>query len=735
MITKSLSGTGDMNQYEGLCVGTRDALGHEHRGAAVVHHYDVLIVTDFRHNGGTTVSIAQEVEVQARMGLRTGLIQIQAPHLPPGPWSERVRAAVAAGFAEVVSARERVRARLLVLRQPRAFGHPGWSLAARADQVLFVANQVPRDGARRKPYYSVSDVQRRLGEELGSAPRWAPIGPVVRGALVAEGAAAPELTATDWHNIINVSAWTPTRLRQFRKPVVIGRHSRDDAKKWPEHASDVLAAYPDSTVPTVRVLGGVSAMRVATGLEVSRWRTYGFGSVSPEEFLASLDAYVYFHHSGLREAFGRSVLEALASGLPVITHPYLATLFGDACLYGEPRDTPRLLGELVSNPANAMNHGGVQFVRERFDWEVHRNRLAAHLGTPMPPIRRERTTAKRVLWVALSDETSAAGQPWSALARRTAPRHEPLVLSQSLAEWAAFRSDGIWTDYVPPPARSGLETEDWARYARARVAAAIRVLRPRAVVLVGDVVVPDLLDVFRAFPEVRRVHARFAEKHAAHGLRERAPFSAREAEKGHFDLEFDVGDAAVAGPDSVGPEIDRLLALGSADPRRASDAQPPCLAELETPASALDRAGARAGTLPTLWRAIRRKVSEWPIKRLLRRRARTPAACVFPNVLVAPGNDAPDVRKPADLERWLQGAGPRATVLVSTESVSLFTGVNLPFELLMDPVQGELGQRLELSTYGCARADAFVAAHGAQTIIVWGSSALRPPLDSFLMRE
>ena len=49
--------------------------------------FDVLIATDFRYVGGTTASIAQEIEVQARLGLRTGVVHVAAPYLPARPWA------------------------------------------------------------------------------------------------------------------------------------------------------------------------------------------------------------------------------------------------------------------------------------------------------------------------------------------------------------------------------------------------------------------------------------------------------------------------------------------------------------------------------------------------------------------------------------------------------------------------------------------------------------------------
>jgi hypothetical protein len=108
--------------------------------------FDVLIATDFRYSGGTTASIAQEVEVQARMGLRTGLVQIEVPYLQRRPWAARIRGLIGAGLAEVVSPHRPVRARLLLMRHPRVFATEGWKLAARGDHTLMIANHVAQVG-------------------------------------------------------------------------------------------------------------------------------------------------------------------------------------------------------------------------------------------------------------------------------------------------------------------------------------------------------------------------------------------------------------------------------------------------------------------------------------------------------------------------------------------------------------------------------------------------------------
>ena len=58
------------------------------------------------------------------------------------------------------------------------------------------------------------------------------------------------------------------------------------------------------------------------------------------------------HSSAWIEAFGRNVLEALASGLPVILPASFKPLFREAAIYGEPADVQDILGKLQDNPAN-----------------------------------------------------------------------------------------------------------------------------------------------------------------------------------------------------------------------------------------------------------------------------------------------------------------------------------------------------------------------------------------------
>ena len=76
-----------------------------------------------------------------------------------------------------------------------------------------------------------------------------------------------------------------------------------------------------------------------------------FGSVDSREFLHGLDAYVYFHSSRWIEAFGYSVLESLASGLPTIVSRSFEPLFADGAIYAKPAEVREVLaGRVLGGP-------------------------------------------------------------------------------------------------------------------------------------------------------------------------------------------------------------------------------------------------------------------------------------------------------------------------------------------------------------------------------------------------
>ena len=89
----------------------------------------------------------------------------------------------------------------------------------------------------------------------------------------------------------------------------------------------------------------------------ANWELLPFGAMDVREFLASLDAYAFFHHPRWVEAFGRTVIEAMAAGLPVLLPQQFEPLFGDAARYAEPMETSLVLREWLDGADSAHGAG------------------------------------------------------------------------------------------------------------------------------------------------------------------------------------------------------------------------------------------------------------------------------------------------------------------------------------------------------------------------------------------
>ena len=256
----------------------------------------------------------------------------------------------------------------------------------------------------------------------------------------------------------------------------------------------------------MRVLGGSRAVFKILKRHPWSWDVYPFGSVPPEDFLAGLDTYVYFTHSGLREAFGRAVLEALAAGLPVVTHRYLERLFADACVYAEPKDAGRIAVELARERP-APNRRGLELVRELYDWDAHRRRLDPYLGHRVPAVKRAPAARKRVLFVTSNGGGMGHLTRALAIARRLPADHEPLFLTMSTGI-EAVRKEGFWVDFMPSMNDSDLGSPRFLEYFRARLVSAIRTLRPRALVFDGTFAYSPLILALSEFPALFKVWSR-----------------------------------------------------------------------------------------------------------------------------------------------------------------------------------------------------------------------------------
>lgn len=464
----------------------------------MARHFDVTIVTDARLPGGTSASTAEEIHAQAHAGYTTALVHVDSPLVRrAGGFAPRLAATIEAGSATLVLGDEPVHTDLLLLRHPTVAASidPALLPPIVADTTLIIANQAPTtagtaDATGPGVHYDPRDVDRRVRRWLGTGVRWAPIGPLVRDQLTT---LAPELelAADDWVNVIDLARWRRRRSGPRHDLPVIGRHSRDDPSKWPATRSAVLEVYPAATDVGVHILGGERFIhQMFDGRPPANWTVHPFGSLAPDRFLAGIDFYVYYHHPAWVEAFGRSVLEALATGLPTILPPTFASLFGTACRYAPPGGALGVVRALHADPADyrAASAAAVAFVEDNFSHTTHLDRIRGLVrrtpaGATVTP-RPRPAAGRRVLFVSSNGAGVGHLARLMAFARHAPSTIEPVFLTFSQAA-GVVDAAGHVVEYLASRRLSGAASAPWHRYLRERVGELIARYEVQAIVFDG----------------------------------------------------------------------------------------------------------------------------------------------------------------------------------------------------------------------------------------------------------
>jgi glycosyl transferase family 1 len=442
--------------------------------------YDVAILSDLRYPGGNSASIVAEVRAQAAAGLSTVLVHVPSPHLKHArPFQTQIAACLRQGLADLAHDGPALTAELLVIRQPRIFtSEPAAMPVVRARRSTLILNQPPGDAGDPERYYRFAEIRARVERLFGTDVTWAPISPRVREQVLAVAPDTP--LAADWHEIIDVADWWSER--PAGPTPVIGRHGRPDPVKWPRDPAELLRAYPESGAVRVRLLGGAEIAVERLGRRPATWDIVEFGAEPPRDFLATLDFFVYFHDPDWVEAFGRTILEAMASGVPVIVGAHFRPIFGDAALYTDPAGVLDLVRALHTDRVRyrAVVRNARAFVEQRFGTASHLARLGIAPSRParspaVLPVIAER---RRVLF--LADELDRT----LAIAPHLSADFEVVVATGS-DRLPRAHDAGLLTEYVPSREALGVTSSRWAAFLRDRLRHLVELHRPRAVVVDG----------------------------------------------------------------------------------------------------------------------------------------------------------------------------------------------------------------------------------------------------------
>lgn len=350
-------------------------------------HFDVIDVSDFRLPGGTTSSIGEELKAQKNAGLTTGLIQIPLYGFSrEKPLSDRIQSQIDEERVQWIGAEEEVSCDILILRHPPVLqDDKSFVTEVKTDNIAVVINQAPRrdyGGPIEKTFiYDFDKCNANLLEYFGTEGVWYPNGSVLRDTLKTHHREEIDkliFADQDWSNIIDISEWERSSRPERGKRIRIGRHSRDHYVKWPNDAETIRQAYPPADRYEIRILGGARSVKRVLSPLPKNWTVYDFGSMPPEDFLAGLDVFVYYHHPDWVEPFGRNIFEAMTVGVPVITAPHFKSLYKDAAIYAAPAEVQEKIEALMQN--DELYRRQVQkaraFIIDTFGYHRHLEQLS-----------------------------------------------------------------------------------------------------------------------------------------------------------------------------------------------------------------------------------------------------------------------------------------------------------------------------------------------------------------------
>ena len=381
---------------------------------------DVALVTDARFSGGTAQAFRTDVLALRAAGLRVGLRFFRTGRFFPPEQAETPALLDLRDLDGVVV--DPGRCHSLFLHNPQIFGAgrlaTGEPLQLPACERLFmVAHHPPILGNGALCYDPISTgraVRRQLPHPR--AMEWLPISGLVREQLRSFQpllALAPE----DWGNSFDTADWQPQREKLGGPELVIGRHGRAHPDKWPDRAADIAASLPAGPGRRIRVLGADPEFFARRGVDTGAWELLPFGTMAPAAFLDGLDVFSYFHAASWREAFGRTIAEAMMMGLRAILDPHLRPTFGPHALYCRPDEVADLLARIQAEPAahRAAARDAGAWCRTAFDARdlaPRLERLRASAPRRLEP--GPRSTGPRIIlrkWIGFHRRERAQEQP------------------------------------------------------------------------------------------------------------------------------------------------------------------------------------------------------------------------------------------------------------------------------------------------------------------------------------
>ncbi|MGP4978686.1 glycosyltransferase [Brachybacterium tyrofermentans] len=340
------------------------------------HSYDLCLVADWR--GGTPEQRAAVDELKSLVNtdLSIALLHFDTPwgagSLAPRALVPDVQRLITDGKVRRVYAEEEVEVAVVVVRDPAAVDYARqMSGSLVAGRVLMVAHSNPagRDVVVRK--YDPHHAHEMAGDIFGVDPLW--MVPTGEDRELFQSTFELPVATESFPMVVDMQRFSGVRLRRAGGRLVLGRSADNEVEDWPTLEA-LHTTFPTDGSVEVRVLGDArGALRVSGERRLPPdWLSFREGEILPEIFWRTVDASVIYDQETRGRAIERPVLEALASGTPVITDSARAALYNHAVLVAEPADAVRVATDLIADRVRREEAAelGRSFVRDNFDPQV-----------------------------------------------------------------------------------------------------------------------------------------------------------------------------------------------------------------------------------------------------------------------------------------------------------------------------------------------------------------------------
>ncbi|SDP63736.1 Glycosyltransferase involved in cell wall bisynthesis [Sulfitobacter litoralis] len=321
---------------------------------------DICIITHCGFPGGNAATTVTEAEAFVEAGYSVAIVHCSVRR---SRWKWNWTAERYLLVADTIYPAHRVKhviCNKLIVRGPRMMLTNNFRRLTKrisAEHAIFVVNNSAY-GENGKTVFSWSELHKRIASLGWPSVELCPTGPIIREEAereMSKSKEVAELSVRDWSPVIEASKFKFRPRNNMVPPIVIGRHARDHPGKWLVDRSDLLAVYPeDDPDIQVDILGGAETVDNALGGVPSCWTVRPFGVDSVQTYLEHLDVFVNFPSPALHEAFGRTVVEAILSGLPVILPPRFEATFGDLAFYCAPNEVRGLISAISEDDTSRL---------------------------------------------------------------------------------------------------------------------------------------------------------------------------------------------------------------------------------------------------------------------------------------------------------------------------------------------------------------------------------------------